>query len=61
MSKIIDYMALAMQVPCYAVNKYPDRSAAMDSMEATIARIDKQIFNLSIQNRYEKLYCSPTI
>lgn len=45
MPKVTDYMALAMQIPCYAVNKYPDRSAAMECMEATITRIEKQIFS----------------
>lgn len=44
MSKIKDYIALAMQAPCYAVNKYPNREAAREVMDSTIARLDKQIF-----------------
>jgi len=44
MPKIIDYMALAMQTPCYAVNKYPDRTSARAAMAETISRIDRQIF-----------------
>ena len=44
MSKVTDYMALAMQVPCYAINKYPDRATAREVMESTISRLDKQIF-----------------
>lgn len=44
MSKVIDYIALAMQTPCYAVNKYPDRESAREVMDTTVTRIGREIF-----------------
>ena len=38
------YKALALQVTCQAVNKVKNRTEAFQIMEATIARLDKQIF-----------------
>jgi len=44
MDKITDYIASAMQVPCYAINRYETRREASDIISNTIQRISKQIF-----------------
>lgn len=44
MTPVEDYIALAMQVPCYAVNKYADKSAAKEVMHSTVHRLSRQIF-----------------
>lgn len=44
MQNIKDYIALAMQVSCHAVNKYDHREQARDAMNQTIKKIDRHIF-----------------
>lgn len=44
MSTIKDYVAIAMQVSCQAVNPCKDRSEVMASMHKTIAKLDRHIF-----------------
>jgi len=44
MANISDYTALAMQVPCFAINKYESGDAVRDVMKETIDRIGHQIF-----------------
>lgn len=44
MDKINDYIAVAMQVTCSAINHLVSRSEVMDSMEKTITKLDRHIF-----------------
>lgn len=44
MDSIKDYIALAMQVPCFAVNKYNSRAQANEVMASTVQRLASQIF-----------------
>jgi len=44
MTKVTDYIALAMQIPCYAVNKYNGRDETREAMNQTVHRLAKQIF-----------------
>ena len=44
MSKVEDYIAIAMQLPCFAINKYPDAKSARVLIEKNIEELGVQIF-----------------
>lgn len=44
MDKVNDYIAVAMQVTCAAINHLENRSEVIDAMNTTIAKLDRHVF-----------------